>query len=110
MSFSSSGRRRSRRLRRRLLRSRLGPVRASPTFAPYLTNMKLRTLHNDLTVSRVCLGTMTFGGQTDGAAAARMLNIAFDRGVNFLDTANVYTAGESERILGHLLGARRMQL
>ena len=72
--------------------------------------MKLRTLHNDLTVSRVCLGTMTFGGQTDRAAAARMLDIAFDRGVNFLDTANVYTAGESERILGHLLGARRMQL
>jgi aryl-alcohol dehydrogenase-like predicted oxidoreductase len=53
---------------------------------------------------------MTFGGQTDRAAAARMLDIAFDRGVNFVDTANVYTAGESERILGDLLGARRAQV
>lgn len=60
-----------------------------------------------LEVSRICLGTMTFGGQTDRQAAARMLDLAFDRGVNFLDTANVYTGGESERILGELLGSRR---
>lgn len=61
----------------------------------------------DLTVSRACLGTMTFGGQTDRAAAARMVDLSLDRGVNFFDTANVYNGGESERILGEALGARR---
>lgn len=70
-----------------------------------------RTLSNTgLEVSRICLGTMTFGGQTDRQAAGRMLDLAFDRGVNFLDTANVYTGGESERILGELLGSRRQSV
>jgi aryl-alcohol dehydrogenase-like predicted oxidoreductase len=53
---------------------------------------------------------MTFGGQTDRAAAARMLGCALDRGVNFVDTANVYMGGESERILGELMGARRSSI
>ena len=61
----------------------------------------------DLQVSRVCLGAMTFGGQTESAPAGRMLDIAFDHGVNFIDTANVYNGGESERMLGELLGSRR---
>jgi aryl-alcohol dehydrogenase-like predicted oxidoreductase len=70
--------------------------------------MEKRTLAGtNLEVSRVCLGTMTFGGQTDRPAAARMIDLAADRGVNFLDTANVYTGGESERILGEILGSRR---
>ena len=63
--------------------------------------------HTDLTVSRACFGTMTFGGQTDEAAATRMIDLCFDRGVNFLDTANVYTKGESETILGRILKGRR---
>jgi len=50
---------------------------------------------------------MTFGGQTDEAAATRMIDLSFDRGVNFLDTANVYTKGESETILGRILKGRR---
>jgi aryl-alcohol dehydrogenase-like predicted oxidoreductase len=63
--------------------------------------------HADLTVSRVCCGTMTFGGQTDAAAAAEMVAYCLDHGVNFFDTANVYTAGASERILGQALQGRR---
>jgi aryl-alcohol dehydrogenase-like predicted oxidoreductase len=61
----------------------------------------------DLTVSRLCFGTMTFGGQTDEAAAARILDQCFGAGINFLDTANVYNKGASEEILGRLLKGRR---
>jgi aryl-alcohol dehydrogenase-like predicted oxidoreductase len=70
--------------------------------------MQNRTLNGtDLTVSRACLGTMTFGSQTDRATAARMAGLCLDSGVNFFDTANVYNAGESERITGEILGPRR---
>jgi aryl-alcohol dehydrogenase-like predicted oxidoreductase len=61
----------------------------------------------DLTVSRLCLGTMTFGKQADERAAASMLDLCLERGVNFFDTANVYNAGVSETILGLLLKGRR---
>lgn len=64
----------------------------------------------DLEVSRVCLGTMTFGSQVGEAEAARMVDFALDRGVNFIDTANVYNAGLSEEITGRILGARRSQI
>ena len=60
-----------------------------------------------LKVSELCLGTMTFGVTADAAAAARMVNAAFDAGVNFFDTANSYAAGESERLLGKALAGRR---
>ncbi|HYO80955.1 MAG TPA: aldo/keto reductase [Bryobacteraceae bacterium] len=63
-----------------------------------------------LKVSRVCFGTMTFGSQTDREAAARMMDYSIDHGVNFFDTANTYNGGESERILGELLGSRRQNL
>jgi aryl-alcohol dehydrogenase-like predicted oxidoreductase len=75
--------------------------------------METRTLpHTDLTVSRACFGTMTFGGQTDPAAAERMVDLCIDRGVNFFDTANVYTGGQSETILGGILkcGGRRQRV
>jgi aryl-alcohol dehydrogenase-like predicted oxidoreductase len=68
--------------------------------------MELRNL-TDLSVSRVALGTMTFGAQADERAACRMLWSALDAGVNFIDTANVYAGGESERLLGRLLAGRR---
>jgi 1-deoxyxylulose-5-phosphate synthase len=64
----------------------------------------------DLTVSRACLGTMTFGAQTDAATAARIVDLCVDSGINFIDTANVYNAGASERILGELLSSRRGQI
>ena len=63
--------------------------------------------HTDLTVSRICFGTMTFGGQTDEAAAVRMIDRCLEAGINFLDTANVYNKGVSECILGKALRGRR---
>jgi len=70
--------------------------------------METRTLgKTNLRVSRVCLGTMTFGAQTDEATALEMMNRSLDRGVNFIDTANVYNAGASEAILGRALKGRR---
>jgi aryl-alcohol dehydrogenase-like predicted oxidoreductase len=70
--------------------------------------METRTLgKTDLRVSRVCLGTMTFGAQTDEATALEMVNRCLERGVNFFDTANVYNAGASETILGRALKGRR---
>lgn len=60
-----------------------------------------------LTVSRACLGTMTFGSATDDATAARIVDVCLDKGVNFFDTANVYNFGKAEEILGTLLKNRR---
>jgi aryl-alcohol dehydrogenase-like predicted oxidoreductase len=59
------------------------------------------------TVSRVCLGTMTFGQQADEATSARMVNQAIDAGVNFIDTADAYVGGTSEEILGRAIKGRR---
>lgn len=64
----------------------------------------------DLDVSRACLGTMTFGAQAAEEEALRILESAFDAGINFLDTANVYVQGESEKLLGKFLQGRREQV
>jgi len=56
-----------------------------------------------LKVSPLCLGAMTFGKQTSEAVAAKMVNAARDAGVNFIDTAESYVMGESERIVGKLI-------
>ena len=70
--------------------------------------METRRLpHTDLTVSRACFGTMTFGEQVDAEAAARIVDLCLDRGVNFFDTANAYTEGRAETILGGILKGRR---
>lgn len=61
----------------------------------------------DLKVSRVSLGTMTFGDQMDEKTGIAAVHAAMDLGVNFLDTANVYTKGESERIVGKSIQGRR---
>jgi aryl-alcohol dehydrogenase-like predicted oxidoreductase len=53
---------------------------------------------------------MTFGAQTDEATALAMVNLCFERGVNFFDTANIYNAGASESILGRALKGRRDQV
>src|SRR3546814_7519402 len=66
--------------------------------------MEYRNLgRSGLKVSPLCLGTMMFGDQTDAKAAGRILSTARDAGVNFIDTADGYAKGESERILGRLL-------
>ena len=58
-------------------------------------------------VSPLCLGTMTFGGRTDEGEAARIIGSAGDAGVNFIDTADVYNQGESERVVGKLIKGER---
>jgi aryl-alcohol dehydrogenase-like predicted oxidoreductase len=63
-----------------------------------------------LKVSELCLGTMTFGNGSDQQEADRIVTSALDAGVNFIDTANSYNAGESERMLGELLQGRRRQV
>jgi 1-deoxyxylulose-5-phosphate synthase len=60
-----------------------------------------------LNVSRLCFGTMTFGGQTDEPTSVHMIERCLDAGINFFDTANVYTGGTSETMLGHALKGRR---
>lgn len=73
--------------------------------------MELRTLGNtNLRVSRACLGTMTFGAQTDEATARAMVELSLERGINFIDTANVYNAGAAESILGRILAGKRDQV
>lgn len=62
------------------------------------------------TVSRVTLGTMTFGDQVDERDAIRMVDVALDAGVNVVDTADVYTGGRSEEIVGKALRGRRDQV
>lgn len=64
----------------------------------------------ELSVSRICYGNMTFGGQTADAEATRILDCCFDRGINFIDTANIYNKGAAEEMLGRLLGSRRSRI
>ena len=56
-----------------------------------------------LKVSRICLGTMMFGGASTDAQAAKIVNMARDAGVNFIDTAESYSGTASERVVGKLL-------
>ncbi|HEY8456758.1 MAG TPA: aldo/keto reductase [Actinopolymorphaceae bacterium] len=60
-----------------------------------------------LSVSELCLGTMTFGRETDEPTAHRMLDAFADAGGTFIDTANGYSNGASEEILGRWLKRRR---
>ena len=64
----------------------------------------------DVKVSPLCLGAMNFGTPgwgCDARAAAEILRVYRDAGGNFIDTANIYGGGESERILGSLLAGTR---
>jgi aryl-alcohol dehydrogenase (NADP+) len=56
-----------------------------------------------LLVSPLCLGTMIFGSRTDTRTAARMVALARENGVNFIDTADQYVHGRSEEIVGSLI-------
>ena len=69
-----------------------------------------------LNVSRICLGTMTFGLQVDEAGSRAILDHAYDKGITFLDTADAYplggdltTVGRTEEILGRWMQGRREQ-
>jgi aryl-alcohol dehydrogenase-like predicted oxidoreductase len=70
--------------------------------------MEYRNLgKSGLKVSEICLGTMTFGRQTDEDEARRLVDLAFDGGINFFDTADAYGSGASETMLGKVLKGRR---
>jgi len=70
--------------------------------------MEYRTLTGTgATISRVCLGTMTFGREVDEPTAIRMVHAALDRGVNMIDEADLYAGGRSEEIVGQALLGRR---
>ncbi len=72
--------------------------------------MEFRRLGDSgIEVSVVCLGTMMFGDRTDAATARRIVASAFDAGVNFIDTADVYVQGASETIVGPAIAANRRQ-
>jgi aryl-alcohol dehydrogenase (NADP+) len=60
-----------------------------------------------LEVSTLCLGTMMFGDRTDTATAQKIIASAFEAGVNFIDTADVYAKGASEAIVGRAIAANR---
>ena len=69
-----------------------------------------------LKVSRLCLGTMTFGYQCDEETSVQILDTAADAGIDFIDTADVYPLGappdvfgRTEEILGRWLKGRRDQ-
>ncbi|HZC27697.1 MAG TPA: aldo/keto reductase [Actinopolymorphaceae bacterium] len=72
--------------------------------------MRYRTLGGTgIDVSVHCLGTMMFGfvGNADHDHCSRIIHAALDQGINFVDTADMYSAGESEQILGTALRGRR---
>src|ERR1700720_2669904 len=78
--------------------------------------MKHRTLgHTGLIVSEVALGSMQFGGKMNMGNlgqedTTRMVKLALDRGINFIDTADVYSLGESETLLGNALKGLREEI
>ena len=67
----------------------------------------------DIKISALCLGSMTWGSQNTAPEAHAQIDMALDRGVNFIDTAEMYpvnplakeTQGDTERILGDWIGA-----
>jgi aryl-alcohol dehydrogenase-like predicted oxidoreductase len=61
-------------------------------------------------VSRLCFGTMSFGGDADEAASAALFNRCREAGVNFFDCANIYSAGRAEELLGRLAAPCRDEL
>lgn len=66
--------------------------------------MKYRSLgRTGVQVSELCVGTMNFGDDADEQLSIKIVNAAIEAGINFFDSANIYMAGESERILGAAL-------
>jgi aryl-alcohol dehydrogenase-like predicted oxidoreductase len=66
--------------------------------------MEYRSLgRTGVQVSPLCLGTMNFGGPTPEAESIRIVHAALDAGINFVDTADVYNKGETERMVGKAL-------
>lgn len=104
---------------RRTVSHKHGPrvCRASITRSPPDVSLKFNTLGNsDLQVSEACLGTMMFGSQISEQDAEKVLDYAWECGMNFLDTAEMYsippkpdTHGNSSRIVGNWMKDRRRE-
>src|SRR5215475_4030093 len=88
-----------------------GPLRGGRS-----TGMKYRKLgHTGLLVSEVALGSMQFGGKMNMGNlgqedTTRMVRVALDHGINLIDTADVYSLGESETLLGNALKGIRQEI
>jgi aryl-alcohol dehydrogenase-like predicted oxidoreductase len=73
-----------------------------------MAKMRYRPLGSSgLKVSEISLGTMMFGGPTSDAEARRMLDFGLEQGVNFIDTANVYSQTRAESVIGEAIKAKR---
>ena len=78
--------------------------------------MKYKNLGNTkLKVSNICLGTMTFGEQNSKNDSLKIMDFAFEKGINFFDTAEMYptyprkeTQGDSERIIGDWIKEKKI--
>ncbi len=72
------------------------------------SSVPLRRLgRSGLIVSRLCLGTLMFGARLSEAESKRMVDFAFERGVNFIDTADNYVSGRAEEITGRAIAKNR---
>ena len=70
--------------------------------------MQYRRLgRSGLKVSPLCLGTMMFGGETDEQTAQKIVRHAFEAGINFIDSADVYNKGRSEEVTGRAICGER---
>src|SRR5260221_2022219 len=70
--------------------------------------MQYRQLgRSGLKISPICLGTMMFGGPTDEATSTRIVAKAREAGVNFIDTADAYSKGNSEQVVGRAISNNR---
>jgi aryl-alcohol dehydrogenase-like predicted oxidoreductase len=80
----------------------------APTLADSVGVMRYRRLgSSDLQVSEISLGSwLTYGGGVDDDRAEACVARAFEVGINFVDTANVYARGKAEEFLGHVLASR----
>ncbi len=70
--------------------------------------MKYKTVgKTGIQVSELCFGTMSFGGNADRETSKQLFHRCLDKGINFFDSANVYSGGVAEEILGELIAGRR---
>src|SRR5437868_4311369 len=70
--------------------------------------MQYRQLgRSGLKISPICLGTMMFGGPTDAATSSRIVAKAREAGINFIDTADAYSGGASEQVVGRAIAGDR---
>jgi aryl-alcohol dehydrogenase-like predicted oxidoreductase len=73
-----------------------------------IVSMNYKNLgQSGLKVSQICLGTNNFGGQISEETSINIVNKALDCGINVIDTANIYTGGKSEEIIGKAVKGRR---